>query len=95
MKLSLAEISDMAPLPDLPDHAPAPRVVFVGAHLPMQKHCSWCDEETGINHQGNVSHGICLRHLTSNLAHVLGKDSTETLFYAVLCQLVTEEKCAA
>jgi hypothetical protein len=87
--LSLAEIADIVPLPDLP-YAPAPRVVYIGDHLPMQKHCSWCDEETGIKHQGNVSHGICLRHLTSNLAHALGEDSIETLFYAVLCQLVTE-----
>jgi hypothetical protein len=90
--LSFAEIAGMAPLPDLPDYLPAPTIVFVGAHLPMQKHCSWCDEETGIKHQGNVSHGICLLHLTSNLAHALGKDSTETLFYAVLCQLATEAR---
>jgi hypothetical protein len=89
MKLSLAEISNMVPLPDF--EAPLPRIIYVSLFGPMEKHCAWCDEENGVKHLGNVTHGICTPHLCSNLMHSVGKDSLETLFQAVICQLGSQE----
>ncbi|HLX68589.1 MAG TPA: hypothetical protein VKV04_03080 [Verrucomicrobiae bacterium] len=50
----------------------------------MERRCSWCDDERGVHYVGNVSHTICLRHLSSNLMEFHGKDSIETLYWSVL-----------
>jgi hypothetical protein len=91
VKLSLPEIANVAPLPDLPGYVFQPRVIEVHGGQ-MKLRCAWCDEENNVRYVGNVSHRVCFMHLCSNLWFCLPKDSLDTLFYAVLCQL-GEPKC--
>jgi hypothetical protein len=28
----------------------------------MLKVCAWCDQENGVRHEGNVTHGMCEKH---------------------------------
>jgi len=92
MDLSLAQIEHVAPLPDLSVKIPPQTVVHIPANQMMHHRCAWCDEEAGFRCVGNVSHRICFNHMASNLWFSLPKDSVDTLFYALLCQLGTEAR---
>lgn len=87
--MKIADFANVAPLPDLPEKAPPPRVIEIHGG-PMRLSCAWCDEENGVRYFGNISHRVCYFHMVSNLWHCLEKDSIDTLFYAVLCYVGTE-----
>ncbi|MBT4350022.1 hypothetical protein HOD19_04610 [bacterium] len=36
----------------------------------MLKVCAWCDQEKNIKRTGNVSHGICEKHLAEQMTEI-------------------------
>ena len=60
---------------------------------PIERRCAWCDEEQGIRVHGlNITHGICPRHLVSNLVFYGQHDTMEALFYTILCVIAEGEE---
>ena len=43
-----------------------PREIHHDEETPF-KTCSWCDEENGVLHTGNVSHGMCPAHAAKEI----------------------------